>query len=322
MKILRALIGFSFLFSTVLAQAADTYYFIAHAGPGDPYWSIQAKGAQDAAQKLGVKVIFSAPDRAGDVAKQVELLNAAISGKPAGIVTTIPEGRAFERSVQKAVKAGIPIIAIDACEEKRDPIGLPYQAFIGMDAYEAGRKVGEKALNAFGLKPGATAVIGNHQPGVMDLEKRTKGIVDVLAKAGIKTKTLDIGSNPAKAETILMSFMKANPGVTAIFTLGPLGYTPAGKMIQDMKLQGKVQLAGFDVDPVGLDLLKKGIMGFTIDAQPYMQAFMAINQLYLASKYGVTAIDLNTGVGFLDKDNVEKFAKLITSGYAAPESGK
>src|SRR6185437_5341860 len=104
-----------------------------------------------------------------------------------------------------------------------------------------------------------------------------------------------IGSNPIQAMSILGSYLTANPSTRAIFALGPLGYTPAGKLLEKTHRVGKVALAGFDIDPAGLQLIEKGVLGFSLDAQPYLQAYMAINQLYLKAHYGVTPVDLNTG---------------------------
>jgi simple sugar transport system substrate-binding protein len=302
--------------SASLAHAAgETFYVIAHAGPGDPYWALVSQGADEAAKKLGVKVVFSAPDHPGDIARQVALLDAAIAAKPAGIATTIPDAKPFEKSVQRAVRNGIPIVTIDTREAKRDAKALPYSAYIGADGFAAGKKVGERALATIPLKSTDTVVVLNHEPGVSGLELRTRGITEVMNKAGIKIETLDITANPSKAMVILESYLKAKPGTRAIFTLGSLGFVPAGKVLQEKKLMGKIALTGFDIDPAGLELIRKGIMNFTIDAQPHTQAFVAITQLYLAARYQSTPTDLDTGAAFLDASNVERFSKLIASGY-------
>lgn len=311
----KAVILLSVISSASIARAGDVYYVIAHAGPGDPYWALVAQGADEAAKKLGVKVVFSAPDRPGDIARQVALLDAAIASKPAGIATTIPDAKPFEKSVQRAVRNGIPIVTIDTREAKRDTRALPYSAYIGADSYASGKKVGERALSTLSLKPTDSVVVLNHEPGVSGLELRTRGISEVMNKAGIKIESLDITANPSKAMVILESYLKAKPNTRAIFTLGSLGFVPAGKLLEQKKLMGKIALTGFDIDPVGLDLIRKGIMNFTIDAQPHTQAFVAVTQLYLAARYQATPTDLDTGAAFLDASNVERFSKLIASGY-------
>ena len=278
------------LFISVVEAQESVFYMVAHAGPGDPYWARIVQGAQDAASKLGVKVIFSAPEKAGDIAKQVELLGAAIAAHPDGIVTTIPNGKPFSGLIQRAIKQRIPTLAFDTQEAKRDPIALPYAAYIGTDELQAGKKAGERAVRLFQMQSSDSAVILNHMPGHVGLELRTKGINEALKENGIRSVSLDITSNPTKAMGILQSFLRSHPETQVIFTLGPLGYTPAGKVLQerqeretrqDNKDVRRIRLVGFDLDKVAFNLIKKEIMDFTIDSQPYFQAFMAVTQLYL-----------------------------------------
>jgi simple sugar transport system substrate-binding protein len=313
-----------FLFTAFLASFLNmgassaeemTFNFIAHAGPGDPYWAVVAKGVQDAAEKLKIKVTFSAPDRPGDIAGQVQLVQAAASSRTSGIITTIPNAQAFSAPIQAAAKKGIPVIAVNSREEKRDAKALPYSAYIGQDEFASGKKVGERAIQVFGLKSGDSTVVLNHEPGVASLESRTKGITEVLKKDGIKTASLDVTSNPTKGMGIIQSYLNAHPETKVVFTLGSLGLTPAAKVLRDQKLVGKVHLTAFDLDPTALDLIRKDVLDFTLDAQPYVQGFMSVMQIYLAARFQTTPVDLNTGAAFIDKSNVEKLAKVITSGY-------
>jgi simple sugar transport system substrate-binding protein len=317
---MRILSTFAFFLFFTLSGATSfaeemSFNFIAHAGPGDPYWAVVAKGAQDAAEKLKVRVTFSAPDRPGDIAGQVQLVLAAAASRTAGIITTIPNAQAFSAPIQQAVKKGIPVIAVNAREEHRNAVALPYSAYVGQDEIASGKKVGERAIEIFSLKSGDNTVVLNHEPGVSSLESRTKGIVEALKKVGVKTSTLDVTSNPTKAMGILQSYLNAHPETKVVFTLGSLGLTPAAKVLRDQKLAGKIHLTAFDLDPVALDLIRKGVLDFTLDAQPYMEGFMAVMQIYLAARYQATPVDINTGAAFIDKNNVEKLSKVITSGY-------
>ena len=46
--------------STAFAQTANptgTYYWVAHVGPGDPYWAVVQRGVQAVGKALGVKAV-------------------------------------------------------------------------------------------------------------------------------------------------------------------------------------------------------------------------------------------------------------------------
>jgi simple sugar transport system substrate-binding protein len=313
--ILAAFLCLCLLPLSSFAEDHFTFHFIAHAGPGDPYWAMVAKGAQDAAEKLKIRVVFSAPDRPGDIAGQVQLLKAAAGNHANGIITTIPNAQAFSAAIQQAVKNGIPVLAVNSREEHRDAKALPYSAYVGQDEMTSGKKVGDYSLEKFQLKSGDNAVILNHEPGVSSLEMRTKGITEALKKAGVKVSSLDVTSNPTKAIGILQSYLNANPKTKVIFTLGSLGLTPAAKVLRDQKLVGQIHLVSFDLDPVAMDLIRKKVLDFTLDAQPYVQGFLSVMEMYLAVRYQATPVDINTGAAFVDATNVERLSKVIASGY-------
>ena len=66
---------------------------------------------------------------------------------------------------------------------------------------------------------------------------------------------------------------------------------------------------GYDLLPITLDLIKKGILDFTIDQQPYLQGFQPVIQLFLYKISGglMSPSDTNTGLLFVTKDNVAPY---------------
>src|SRR5438093_13194371 len=96
------------------AQSASsgTYYWVAHVGPGDPYWAVVQRGVQAAGKALGVKAVFEGPSGYSPP-KQADMVNAAISAKAAGTVTTSGDAAAMEGRFPRAAQAGIPTIFSD-----------------------------------------------------------------------------------------------------------------------------------------------------------------------------------------------------------------
>lgn len=296
-----------------LRAKSPLYYVISHAGPGDPYWTVVYNGVREAADKLGVKVVFSAPPRPGDLAQQHTLLKAAIAARPNGIATVIPDKVMFADLVQRARSKNIPVIAFDAREVPRDAKKLPYQAYIGTDEYQAGLKVGRKA--SLKLGKGCSAVVAIHQPGHVGLEQRFLGIRDSLRKQrNCKVKKLDITSNPSKGISLMKGYLKRYPKTNAVFALGPLGTTTVGKSLEEAKLSKKLLFATFDLDETTLKYLKKKLLSFTVDSLPYMQGFMVVMQLYLASNYALPPVDMDTSGGFVTTSNVDLIHKLVKKG--------
>jgi simple sugar transport system substrate-binding protein len=80
--------------------------------------------------------------------------------------------------------------------------------------------------------------------------------------------------------------------------------------MQTFKLNTKgVQGGGYDLLPITLQLIKSGVLDFTIDQQPYLQGFQPVMQLFLYKLSGglMAPSTTNTGLLFVTKDNVDPY---------------
>ena len=89
------------------AESKLSFYVIAHAGPGDPFWAVVQRGVQDAGKTLGVQAIFQGPAQY-NVAEQVNMFNAAVSGNAAGIAVTISDVKAWVNPITRARERASP----------------------------------------------------------------------------------------------------------------------------------------------------------------------------------------------------------------------
>jgi simple sugar transport system substrate-binding protein len=292
----------------VTAIAADqlVFYYVPHAGAGDPFWATQQLGWNTACQQLGVKGIFTAPVKFS-VQEQVNMLESAISAHPDGIATTISSDTAFEAPLERAKELGIPVIAVNI--EDYTPPYVPYLAYIGQDEFTVGSALANRVLKDFTPK---RAVIGIHQPGLTCLELRAKGIMDVFKAKGIPVEKIDITPEPTQALEILKAYLKKNPDTDMIFTLGPLGAHPAIDLVEEQNLVGKVKLATCDVSEKILDAIKNGEMICAIAQQPFMQGYLAAVWLYLHVEYGfLPPAKMPTGPTVIDKNNISIAEKQV-----------
>ena len=63
-----------------------------------------------------------------------------------------------------------------------------------------------------------------------------------------------------------------------------------------------------------IDAFKRGYVQLTSDQQPYLQGYVPILSLCMQLKYGMGAMNLDTGAGFVDKSNYEAVADLANKG--------
>ena len=95
-----------------LTQGSNlTFAMVTHSDEGS-FWSVVKKGAQQAANDEGVKLIWSPSNN--DPQKEAQLIDAAVSQKVDGLAVSVPNADAIKGSLQKARDAGIPIITLNS----------------------------------------------------------------------------------------------------------------------------------------------------------------------------------------------------------------
>jgi len=289
-----------------VASEQLVFYYVPHAGAGDPFWAVQKLGWETACKQLGVKGIFSAPVKFS-IQQQVNMLESAINAKPDGIATTISSDTAFEAPLERAKELGIPVIAVNI--EDYEPPYVPYLAYIGQDEFIVGETLANRVLKDFTPK---RAVIGIHQPGLTCLELRAQGIIKVFEEKGIPIEKIDITPEPTQALEILKAYLTRHPDTDMIFTLGPLGAHPAIDLVKEKGLVGKVRLATCDVSDKILDAIENGEMICAIAQQPFMQGYLAAVWLYLHVQYGfLPPAKMPTGPTVIDKSNLSIAEKQV-----------
>ena len=111
---------------TVSAQAQDAKKYSIALIPGlttDAFYITMRKGAQAAADALGVELVFQgAPDF--NPVTQVPVLDAVIAKKPSAILIAPTDKTQLVEPLRKAHDAGIPVITVDT--------------FIGTGMYQTG----------------------------------------------------------------------------------------------------------------------------------------------------------------------------------------
>jgi simple sugar transport system substrate-binding protein len=274
----------------------------------DPYWCVVEKGMQEAAAQMGVEVTILGPDKF-DVEKTAALIDQAVASAPDGIGVTITDNQMFKPPIQKAIDAGIPVVAYDTgLGPEKD--GIPYLTFWGAEDYVQGYYGGIAMANA-GAKKG---VCINHQVGHTGLDARCQGFVAAYTEKGLAAEVLGVkGEDAAQAQTTISDFYTANPDVDSFLTLGPAGSDPFYAFVEAEGIQpGQIFHATFDISPAGIKAIKDGLTLFIMDAQPYLIGYGTVMSLTLYLRYGITpAMGVSaTGPGFVDKSNVSTVEAL------------
>ena len=267
----------------------------------DSFWCVVEKGIQQAAKEMNVNVTVLGPDEF-DLERVAQLIDQAVAAQPDGIALTVTDPDLFREPIQRALDAGIPVVAYNA---GAGPIedGIAYMTYLGQDEY-AGGYLGGLKLAAEG---GTKGVCINHQVGHAGLDKRCKGFIDAMSEKGIPAEVLAITNDPAESQTIIDDYYTANPDTDIFLTLGPNGANPFYAFMEAAGLgPGDIKHGTFDLSPEIIARIKDGTTLFGIDQQPFLQGYGAVQALMLKVRYGISpALPVTpTGPGFVDASNV------------------
>lgn len=282
------------------------FIVVTHGQAADPFWSVVKNGVDQAAKEMGVQVEYRAPTTF-DMVRMAQLIDAAVAAKPAGLVVSIPDANALGRSIQAAVRAGIPVISINSGADVFKRLGVLMH--VGQEEYIAGKAAGER-FKAAGVK---TAVCVNHEVGNVGLDQRCKGFADGM---GGKVEILGVKTDFTEARNAIANYLRRNPGVEGILTLGPVGAEPALQALQQVGRLGRIRFATFDLAPAVLEALEKKQMDFAIDQQQYLQGYLPIVFLTLYKRYGLLPANdvVLTGPGFVTPENARQVIDLTKKG--------
>src|SRR6185503_4468196 len=179
-----------------------------------PVFNYANQGAQRTAAELGdVEVIYRGPDHADEL-KQKEVLESFITQKVDGIAISVLNAEFLTSTINKAVDAGIPVVAWDS-----DAPNSKRFAFYGVDDFKSGQEMGKAAVDLLGGK-GTVAFITSL--GATNLARRLDGVKDVLkAHPGITVvETYDVKEDQVRCAELIASGTNRYPNLGAWISVG------------------------------------------------------------------------------------------------------
>jgi simple sugar transport system substrate-binding protein len=282
-----------------------TVALVTHQAPGDTFWDIVRKGAQAAADKDNIKLVYSADPNAGN---QATLVENAIAQKVDGIAITLAKPDAMKDAVAKATAAGIPVVGLNSGLSDWKKLGL--QQFFGQDESVAGEAFGKK-LNELGSKK-AVCVI--QEQGNVGLTQRCDGVKKTFTGT-LETVNVN-GTDMPSVKSTITAKLNQDKAIDYVVALGASYALTAVQSVSDAGSKAKV--ATFDLNKEMTDAITKGDIQFAVDQQPYLQGYLAVDSMWLFKNNGNYSgggeQPVLTGPAFVDKSNVEKIAAFAAKG--------
>ena len=291
------------------AGTADTPHkvvaMIGHYGPGVAFADLIRKGAETAAAKDNIELRFSTDP---DAPTQANMVQSALDSKVDGIAVTLAKPDAMAPAVKAAIAAGIPVVGFNAGFNDWQTLGI--KEFFGQDETIAGREAG-KRLAAEGAKKTLCVI---HEQGNVSLEARCAGVKEGLGGGAIENLYVNGNDMSAVAATITAK-LQQDPSIDHIATL----YSGIGMAALQAKEStgSNATIVTFDTDAQLVGAIKDKKIAWTVDQQPFLQGYLAVDSLWLylnnRNTIGGGAATL-TGPAFVDESNIDAISEYAQRG--------
>jgi ABC-type sugar transport system substrate-binding protein len=242
---------------------------------GHPWWVRCEEGARKAEKDLGIKIIFTAPDKE-DAAKQIDVFNDMVNKKVDAIVFTAVDVEAAKKPVADARAKGIPVFGFD--------VGAPGCDLLwtasGWAPPTSGKNIGEGVAKEIGYKGEVAILTGGL--GSPFLAKRQKAIEEAFAKypdikvVGVYANDNDYGKALQQCESILQAY----PNLKGFASCVNTGVTAAGKAVENANLSGKVAIWGTSSPSESREYVKRGTVKGALALDSAQMTYLGILMAY------------------------------------------
>lgn len=278
---------------------------VSHGAPGDTFWDLVRKGAEDAARKNNIELRYSADPQAPN---QANLVRTAIDSHVDGLAVTMPNPDALGPAAQAAVEAGIPTVGLNAGMSRYQDFGL--SAFFGQEERAAGTQAGQR-LSAEGARHVLCII---HEQGNSSQEERCAGLKEGSRGAEVETLYVN-GMDLTSVHSTVQAKLARDQHIDWVMGL----VTPVALTAVDaaQAAGSQAKIATFDTNAELVGAIREGDIAFAVDQQPYLQGYMAVDALWLAHRNGSTVgggRPVYTGPSFVDATNIEVIAEAAGKG--------
>ena len=282
---------------TTAARADDIYIPLISKGFQHQFWQAVKLGAEQAAQKDGVKITFEGPETEAMVDKQIDMLSAALAKKPQALGFAALDSKAAIPLLKKAQAAKIPVIAFDSGVDSDIPLTTcttDNLAAAGLAADKMAALIGDE---------GEVAVVVHDQTSRTGIDRRD-GFLAGIKKHG-KITVVDVqygGGDQLKSTEITKAILQAHPNLKGVF--GANEGSAIGVLNGVKEMKKKVVVIGYDSGKQQKAAITSGEMAGAITQNPIGIGACTVDSAVKALKGESLPKITDTGFYYYDKTNI------------------
>ena len=286
----------------------------------DAFYITMNKGAQAAADALGVELVFQgAPDF--NPVTQVPVLDAVIARAPDAILIAPTDTTQLVEPLRKAHDAGIPVITVDTFigtgtyQTGAGDADFPL-SYIASDNVLGGRMAARALATAIGGK--GKVYVSNVKPGISTTDQREEGFKLEMAEnfpdiTVLETQFNDNDAN--KAASQLQGVFAREADLGGVFGANLFSALGAANGVQQAGKSGVIKVVAFDAPGSIVDNIKTGLVDVAIAQHPAEIGYYGVVSAYAHLTGQSIPVNIGTGFTVMDASNIDdpNIAKYVYS---------
>ena len=275
----------------------------------DAFYITMRKGAEHAADALGVEFIFQgAPEF--NPTLQVPVLNAVIARQPDAILIAPTDKQQLIAPLKAAVDQGITVITVDTfiddgMYQDGDGAGDFPLSYIASDNVLGGVMAGRALARSIGGS--GKVYVSNVKPGISTTDQREEGFFQAMEAYPdievLETQFNDDDANKAAAQ--LQAVVARNPDLAGVFGANLFSAIGAADGVKAIGKSGVIKVVAFDTPTRIVDDIKSGLIDMAIAQHPAEIGYYGVVTAYAALTGQSIPVAIGTGFTVMDSSNID-----------------
>jgi ribose transport system substrate-binding protein len=266
---------------------------------GKGFWDMVNEGIEFASDEYNVNTKVMAPEFEKNINEQISIVKESIKEEPDVIILAANDYNKLVPISEKAVENGIKLITLDS-----DINSVESEGLVATNNYQAGIKA-SKALSEIINENKKIAII-SHSKGsatAIDREKGVKSGLEELSFSNIKD-TIYSDNSIEDTYTLTKELIESDNEIKGIIALNEPTSLGVAKAIDELNLDSKIKVVGFDCSIDEIKYIEKGIIKATVVQNPYNMGYTAVkNAVNIMNGYKMSRY-IDTDSVIVNKENL------------------
>lgn len=295
------------------------YVLIVGSGKNE-FWQAAYASASKAAGEHDAYVEFHASDMETGY-DEIDYMEMGIAAGVDGIILEFNGEETLKEEINKAVKAGIPVITVmnDAPDSQR-------QSFVGVNDYQMGQAYGEQVVKLLDENTERILVLLDSEKGDFEKNQIYSQINNAVINKGngkeiqVKAENLTPESKFDIEEAIRMIFQAPEGPPDILVCMDEMTTECAYQAMIGFNMVGEVKIIGYYISDTIQKAVEKGLIPVTCTLDAYKMGQDCVEALWEFQQEGRVSSYYNADLNFLSKDEIAEMGSEDSENTAEEEA--